>query len=271
MVINTVKDNFINLSREGNEIFIFKTVEPLSNFAVDTWIRVSEQAIKNRGRFTVAVSGGKSPVTLYKKLSDLKNSAPWVKTHVFLADERFVSHDDKESNYNMLNQTLLRHIKIPGKNIHPISTNENTPQASALKYEKELISYFRLKIDPNRQTQGEFPKFDLILLGIGEDGHTASLFPGDPSLRETGRMAVAVRPSGKSRKQRITLTFPVINNAETIVFLASGVKKALILKEILEKRNTSLPAAMVRPKYGTILWLLDEKASSLLEKNPPFL
>jgi 6-phosphogluconolactonase len=266
MVINTIKDNFINLSREDNEIFIFKNIELLSNFAVDTWIRVSEQAIKNRGRFTVAVSGGKSPITLYKKLSDLKNSVPWVKTHVFLADERFVSHEDKESNYNMLNQTLLRHIKIPGKNIHPISTNKNTPQASALKYEKELISYFRLKIDPNRQAQGEFPKFDLILLGIGEDGHTASLFPGNPSLRETGRMAVAVRPSGKYKKQRITLTFPVINNAHTIVFLASGIKKAVILKEILDKRNSLLPAAMVKPKRGTLFFLIDKSAGSRLSQ-----
>ncbi len=247
----------ISVSHENKEILIFKNVEQLSDFATEKWMNISEKAIKDKGCFTVALSGGKTPMTLYQKLANLKNSLPWDKTHIFLVDERFVPYEDKESNYNMINQTLLRHVKIPKENIHPISTKEDTPQASAIKYEEDLISYFKL-------SQGESLKFDLILLGIGEDGHTASLFPDSPSLKENKHLAIAITPSDTSKKERITLTFSVINNADNIIFLACGTNKAKIVKEVLEEENSLLPAAIVKPKKGKLVFLMDESAGSCL-------
>jgi 6-phosphogluconolactonase len=244
-------------SRKSREILIFKNIDKLSDYAVEKWKEISKTAVNNRGFFKVAVSGGTTPVTLYKKLSALKNSLLWDKTHIFLVDERFVSHNDSESNYRQLNQTLLRHIKIPGKNIHPVITSEETPQISAVKYEKDLISCFRLE-------QNQLPKFDLILLGIGEDGHTASLFPDSPALKESSRLTAAVLQTDITIKKRISLTFPVINNADNIIFLIRGFNKAGVLKEIIEKENRILPAAMVRPKKGRLFFLIDKDAGSLL-------
>lgn len=244
-------------SRKNREILFFKNIDELSDYAVKKWTEISETAANNRGRFNVAVSGGTTPVTLYKKLSALKNSLQWDKTHIFLVDERFVSHNDSESNYYQLSQTLLRHIKIPGKNIHPVLTNEETPQISAVKYEKDLISCFRLE-------QNQLPNFDLILLGIGEDGHTASLFLDSPALKKSNHLTAAVLQADITIKERISLTFPVINNADNIIFLIRGFNKAGVLKEIIEKENSLLPAAMVRPKKGRLFFLVDKDAGSLL-------
>lgn len=245
---------------KNKEILIFKDVEELSDFATEKWAEISTKAIKDRGCFTVALSGGKTPVTLYQKLADLKNLLSWDKTHIFLVDERFVPYEDNESNYKMISQALLIHIKIPKENIHPISTKENTVQDSALRYEEDLISYF--KLSPN-----EFPRFDLILLGVGEDGHTASLFPGDSSLKEDRHLAVAVIPPEVYRKKRITITFPVINNAASIFFLISGSNKAKVVKEVIEEENSLLPAAMVRPEKGERVFLMDKSAGLYLYKT----
>lgn len=259
-MVTILEHNFISVSHENKEILIFKNIEQLSDFAIEKWMGISERAIKDRGYFTVALSGGKTPMTLYQKLANLKNSLPWDKTHIFLVDERFVPYEDKESNYNMINQTLLRHVKIPKENVHPISTKEDTPQTSAAEYEEDLIAYFKLGIESYRPAQGEFPKFDLILLGIGEDGHTASLFPDSPSLKENKHLTIAITPSDTSKKERITLTFSVINNADNIIFLASGSNKAKTVKEVIEEGNNLLPAAMVRPKNGKLFFLMDESA-----------
>ncbi len=248
------------MNYKNKEILIFKNIDEMSDFAIEKWMEISEKAIKDKRRFTVALSGGETPVILYQKLAIFKKPLPWDKTHIFLVDERFVPPEDKESNFRMINQTLLRHIKIPGENIHPISTWDNVPQTSALKYEEDLISHFR-------PLQGKLPIFDLVMLGIGKDGHTASLFPDTPSLRETGHLAVAVSPSYISKKERITLAFSVINNANNIIFLVSGSNKAKIVKEVIEEGNNLLPAAMVRPKNGKLFFLMDKSAGSLLSKS----
>jgi 6-phosphogluconolactonase len=245
----------------GNrKILIFKDIEEISNFIIKKWFEIAKRAIKEKGRFTVALSGGKTPQTLYQKLAELKDSLPWDKTEIFLVDERFVPCEDSENNYRMINQTLLSRIKIPEKNIHPISTKEKTPKASARKYEEELTSYFKLK-------KGEFPRFDLILLGMGEDGHTASLFPDTTALTETEHFVIAVSPPDISKKERISLTLPVINNADNVIFLITGVHKAKVLKEVIEDKNCKLPAAMVSPEKGMLFFLIDKAAALYLSRN----
>ncbi len=247
-----------NLSQGSKEVLIFDDVDGVSDFAVQKWVEISHEALKSKGRFEIALSGGKTPVNLYKKLSACKKPLPWNKTYAFMVDERFVFHEDAESNYRMINQTLLKHIKIPEEHIHSIPVEEKTPLASAKKYEEDLISYFKL-------ARGKFPIFDLIVLGIGEDGHTASLFPDAPALTEACHLAVAVSSPDMSQIERITLTFPVINNAKNIIFLITGSNKAEIVKEVIEGGNSALPAAMVKPKKGKMFFLLDKSAASHLK------
>jgi 6-phosphogluconolactonase len=157
-----------------------------------------------------------------------------------------------------LKETLLKRIQIPQENIHPVPTEKSTLEMSAKEYEEELRRFFKLP-------QGKFPEFDLILLGIGEDGHTASLFPGSPLLNDFTHLAVPVI-SDETRHHRITLTLPVINNAKHVVFLVTGGKKAAILKEVIVKRNPSLPASMVNTMSGNLMFLIDREASSALSK-----
>ncbi|GBD97324.1 MAG TPA: 6-phosphogluconolactonase [Nitrospirae bacterium] len=240
------------------EIRIFKDIDGMADFAVEKWNEISEKEITGKGCFTVALSGGNTPLTLYRKLSGEK-TLPWSKTQVFVVDERFVPYESEENNYHMISRILLRHVNIPAKNIHPVLTSVLTPQTSAAKYEEDLISYFK-------SSHKKLPQFDLVLLGIGEDGHTASLFPNTPCLKETRHQAVAVIPSDKSKRERITLTFPVINNSKNIVFLATGENKAEVIKKVIEEEDGSLPAAMVKPQTGKLIFLLDEAAGSLLSR-----
>jgi 6-phosphogluconolactonase len=238
------------------EIHIFNNIEHMADFAVEKWAEISGAAIKNKGYFSAALSGGKTPAVFYKKLSGRK-TFPWEKTHVFIVDERFVPYESDENNYHMINRTLLRHVNIAARNVHPILTSELSPEAAAERYEEDIASYCRT-------VRTRFPRFDLILLGIGEDGHTASLFPGTRSLKETRHWAVSVHPPDTSKRERITLTFPAINNAENIIFLAEGANKARIIKEVVEDENNMLPATMVRPRDGKLLFLLDEGAGALI-------
>jgi len=238
------------------EIHMFKNAEQLADFAVEKWAEISSAAIKNKGFYSVALSGGKTPGTFYNKLSGEK-AFPWGNTHVFMVDERFVPYESDENNYHMINRTLSRHVNISPKNVHPILTSEISPETAAERYEEDIISYCRT-------VRARLPRFDLILLGIGEDGHTASLFPGTPSLKETSHLAVSVYPPDPSKPERITLTFPVINNTQHIIFMAEGANKSKIIKEVIEDKNHMLPASMVRPSEGKLVFLLDESAGSLI-------
>ncbi len=245
------------------KILIFRDAEQMAGYAAETWAVISGKAVNDKGRFTAALSGGKTPVSLYRKLSGTKN-LPWDKTHIFIVDERFVPFEDEESNYGMINRTLLRHIRLPRENIHPVSTGEDTPHDAASKYEEDMISFFETGNGSPEPSNDRLPRFDLILLGLGSDGHTASLFPGAPSLKETAHLAVAVSPSAHAEKERITLTFPVINNADNIMILAAGDNKAAAVKEVIAGKNSLLPAAMVKPEKGELVFLLDKRAASLL-------
>jgi len=238
------------------EILIFESSDKMADFALKKWREISGRAIKDRDRFTVAVSGGKAPVGFYQKLVGCKSDLSWDKTHVFLVDERFVPFDDAESNYGMIKDKLFNRVKIPAENVHPISTREDIPQVAAEKYERDLKILFELR-------QEEFPVFDLVMLGMGEDGHTASLFPGDLSLTENKHLAIETDLS-TLKHRRISLTLPVINNAKNIIFLVVGGNKAGVLKQVIEGKNSRLPAAMVRPEGGEIFFLVDRDAAALL-------
>lgn len=239
-------------TKKMGNVLVFKDIDEIAEHALTLWTEIAEKAIKDKGIFSAALSGGKTPEVLFRKLSGNK-TLPWSKTHIFMVDERFVPYQDDNNNFRMINEMLLRHVDIPAKNIHPILTTAESPEAAALKYEEDLDYFFRSSA-----------AFDLVLLGIGSDGHTASLFPGMPTLKEKQHRAIAVPPAGPIDAERITLTFPAINSAENILFMAAGHDKARVIREVIEKENSRLPAAAVRPGKCRPVFLLDEGAASLL-------
>jgi 6-phosphogluconolactonase len=240
---------------QGN-IFVFDDNEGVTDFAVKKWLKISSQAIAEKGSFTAALSGGKTPVEFYKRLAASKDILSWDRTHLFLADERFVPPSHNESNYGLIKEHLLSHVKIPDENVHRIQTEKITLEQSARRYEEDIRRFFCID-------GSSVPQFDLIMLGIGEDGHTASLFPGKSSLHERTRLAIPVIAE-KFPGERITLTLPVINNARKIIFLVSGRVKAKVMKEILEDQQGSLPVSRVHPKQGMVYFVIDKQAASLL-------
>jgi len=244
------------MKRPGKKkIFIFRAREKLYDFLIQKWKEISQEAIKKRGIFTVALSGGETPVEFYQRLADSKNRLAWDKTHIFLADERFVPFDHPDSNYGTIRANLLENVAIPEKNIHPVTIDRNV-EVSAKRYEEKLKKFFQLR-------EEKLPEFDIIILGIGEDGHTASIFPGDSAPLETSHLSLAVHLDA-SQHDRVTLTLPVINRARNIAFLVLGQNKARIVKKVLEKPRNKLPASMVRPFNGRVFYLLDKSAGSLL-------
>lgn len=247
------------ITKKGKEVLVFPDIGRVSDFAVKRCRKITAKTLNDGDYFTLALSGGKTPLDFYRKLSFCKKTLPWERIHIFLVDERFVPFSHPQSNYGIIRENLLKNISIPRENIHPISVRETNSRSSAEAYEKDLKIFFALK-------EGEFPCFDLIVLGIGEDGHTASLFPGSPWQEETKRLAVGgtIR---KLERKRISITLPVINNAGNIIFLVSGRKKGLILKEILEGNNSCLPAARVKSPGGKTLFLIDSEAGIYLARN----
>jgi 6-phosphogluconolactonase len=226
----------------------------------------SVRAIAARGRFTLALAGGSTPEKAYRLLAQPQRagSIDWSKTHLFFGDERFVPHDDPRSNYGMARRALLRSAPIPAQQVFPIPTDLATPQESAAAYARVLATFFG--VEPGK----DVPRFDLILLGMGDDGHTASLFPGKPALREQSAWVVATPPGVLPPPvDRVTLTFPVLNTAREVLFLVTGEKKAAPLRDVLEGAAdvTVHPAAGVRPREGTLTWLVDEAAAQLLSRK----
>ena len=238
------------------ELSIFGNGKAAADFAVEKWVGACTDSIENKGYFTTALSGGKTPIDFYKLLSAGGKELPWAKIHLFLADERFVPATDKESNYRLVRECLLNHVNIPKNNVHRIDTEESTLEMAAEIYEEEIRNFFGI--------EGErIPEFDLIMLGIGEDGHTASLFPGAPSLKEEKRVAIPVIAE-KFPHKRISLTLPVLTNAKRIIVLANGENKAHAVKETIESKDSKLPAALIKPWNGSLLFVIDEAAASLL-------
>ena len=204
-------------------------------------------------RFAVALSGGSTPRRLYELLarSPYRDAVPWHRTHVFWGDERFVPKTDARSNYRMTYEALLSHVPIPSANVHPILTEDTTPLDAAMGYEKELKSFYgAAALDPSR------PLFDVTLLGLGADGHTASLLPGSRALAGRERWAVAVTEG--ALEPRISLTYPPLESSRQVLFLVEGTEKRAVFERV--RRGDDLPATKLKP-VGTLLWLVDKAAA----------
>jgi 6-phosphogluconolactonase len=240
------------------EVRILNTPAELFQAAAAEFAALAVQAVKTSGRFSVALSGGSTPKSLYSLLaSGSISNIPWDKIFFFFGDERFVLPDDPESNYRMARETGL-FSKVPSDHVFRVLTEEKDADAAALNYDQTLRKFFSLQ-------PGEFPRFDLVLLGLGPDGHTASLFPGTAALTEKSRLVVANWVE-KFHSYRITFTLPVLNRATNVTFLASGPDKASILKEVLDNESADLPSQKVHPSDGKLLWLVDQAAASGLSQ-----
>ncbi|MDA8168973.1 MAG: 6-phosphogluconolactonase [Nitrospiraceae bacterium] len=236
-------------------VWVFENAEKMADFAAGKWGELSSQAVEEKGVFAAALSGGTTPVGFYERLSRLEG-LPWDKTHIFLADERFVPYDSPDSNFGMIKATLLDHVSIPENNLHPVRTDLPDPQAAARDYEGRIKEFFHL---PEGVV---FPSFDLITLGIGEDGHTASIFPGSVLLKHSRHIAAsAARGEHAFSHDRVTLTVQTINKAKNVIFLVSGDKKASVLRDVVEKQCETLPASLVKPG-GNLYYLADSAAGS---------
>jgi 6-phosphogluconolactonase len=245
------------------EIKVVKDLDDISRLAVDEIVQQANRVDPTLSPFTLALSGGSTPGRLHKLLGSepaVRNRLPWDNLHFFWGDERHVPPDHPQSNYRMACDTLFAFAPVPAENIHRVNAEEPDAAVAAEKYERELYSFFELET-------GQLPRFDCILLGMGPDGHTASLFPGTGALHETKRLVVANWVE-KLKTQRITLTVPVLNNAALIIFLISGQEKAEVLKEVLEGdfRPELLPAQLIRPVHGRLLWLVDQAAAGCLSE-----
>ncbi len=222
----------------------------------------SDIAVKSasaRRRFTVALSGGDTPRPLHRLLavSPYAERLPWSMTHVFWVDERCVPIDDDASNFGKAQKDLIEKVPIPVAQIHPMHTGRAS-ETEAAAYEKLLKTELASGLP-------EIPSFDLMLLGLGADGHTASLFPEKDFRKNKHRWVMAVR-GGNPDVDRLTLTLPVINQAKTVVFMAAGKSKAGILKAVFEDRLPELPASHVNPVNGRLIWVLDQEAAASLER-----
>ncbi len=215
------------------------------------------ESLKERGHFFVGLSGGSTPRGMHRTLAG-RPDLPWEGAQIFWGDERCVSATDPLSNYGAAWEDFLGKIPLRSEQIHPMP-GQMKPEQGALQYERELVRFFD-------SAKGEIPRFDVIFLGLGKDGHTASLFPGQSSLTETERMVIAVR-GGDPDLSRLTLTYPVLNRARHIVFMVSGKEKAEAVRAVLEKKDERLPAGRVRPVRGILTWLMDRQAGSLLSEE----
>jgi 6-phosphogluconolactonase len=239
------------------ELTILPDAAQLAQAAVNEFRTVAQRAIAQHGRFTVALSGGNTPRSVYLLLAQQgRESLHWQKIFIFFGDERHVPPDDLQSNYRMARESLLAHVPLPKQNVFRVIA-ELPAEKAAKYYEDKLRSFFQLAPDA-------LPRFDLIFLGLGEDGHTASLFPGSAALAESKRLVVANWVE-KFQSFRITLTFPVLNAGAEVVFLVSGESKAEVVRDIFTKADAIYPSQMVRPREGRLLWMLDQPAAALLE------
>jgi 6-phosphogluconolactonase len=242
------------------DVHIFPDPQELAAKAADFFLKCGEQAIAASNRFLVALSGGDTPKALYSRLTSPISAGrlDWSKVHFLFGDERCVPPSHPDSNFAMANETLFAPLKISSTQIHRMR-GEDPPESAASRYEDILR---RL----GTMVPGEWPVLDLILLGMGNDGHTASLFPGTASLNEQTRWVVpSFAPQGT--RSRLTLTLGVINHASVILFLITGLNKAHVVQHVLDRQPSNpilYPAELVRPRSGRLLWYLDRAAASRL-------
>lgn len=232
---------------------VYADAQAVARAVADAWVRLAREAVEKRGRFGVALAGGGTPRPAYELLAtlDFASRAPWKRTHVFWGDERCVPPDHADSNYRMAREALLDRVPIPPENVHRVLT-ELPPDEAARAYAQTLQRFF---------SPGSPPRFDLVLLGMGEDGHTASLFPETAALEEHARYVCANRVSQRD-VWRVTLTLPALNAARHVRFLVTGRAKAATLARV--HGGEPLPAARVDPDNGEVTWLVAAEAAALL-------
>jgi 6-phosphogluconolactonase len=237
-------------------IEVLPTPKDAFRAAAEEFVRAGHGAIAERDRFTVALSGGSTPRSLYSLLARDHSDFPWSQTFLFFGDERHVPPNHPDSNFRMVKESLLDKVPIPAGNVYRVQAEMPDAGAAAVVYEEQLTKFFELR-------PGELPRFDLILLGLGTDGHTASLFPDSDGLKEQSRLVIANWVE-KFKTHRLTFTFPVLNHAQDVMFLVSGEAKAEMVRMVLEGNNTPpFPAQQIEPK-GRIEWMLDKAAAANL-------
>jgi 6-phosphogluconolactonase len=246
------------------QIDVLGNADDLAIHAAQKFIRSASNAIRERGKFVVALVGGSTPEATYRILArpDFAHLVDWSKTFVFFGDERFVPHNDRRSNLALANKGLLSHVGIPIKNIFPIPVEVQDVHVAAKEYGETIKSFFH--------GTNSMPVFDLIWLGLGDDGHTASLFPHNPSLAVTDEWIVGSKPGVLPPPvDRITFTLPLINAALEVSFLVAGEKKARIVGQVIEGAHSieDYPAVGVNPTAGKLTWMLDRAAASLLRSR----
>ena len=248
------------------DVQVYPDLEALSRGAAELVMSRANTCVKEKGFFTFVLSGGATPKRLYTLLGgEYRDRMPWPSTHIFWGDERNVPKESFESNFHLAYNAMISKAPIPVENIHVVPTKPGDPESAAQAYEQVIKGFFQTKsVDAGRMS------FDLVLLGLGSDGHTASLFPGDPVLGEKKRWVAAVHaPSAYKTRERITLTLPAINSADQAVFMVSGSGKKGVVKKILNGaggEREKIPAAMIQPKKE-LKWLLDTTVAEKLKSS----
>jgi 6-phosphogluconolactonase len=245
----------------NREIRILADANAIAQTAAAEFLEAAKEAVREKNSFCVALAGGSTPKTLYGLLISnpvLQAMVPWGKIQFFFGDERQVPPDDADSNFRMATEAMLAKAQIDPKQVHRIKGEKRNAAQAAEEYEEDLRASFNL-------AEGQLPRFDLVLLGMGPEGHTASLFPGTKGLKEKRRLVVS-NWVGKLYTDRITLTPPVLNNAARVIFMVHGAEKAPALKAVLEGpyEPDQLPAQIIKPKAGKVLWLVDPSAAAML-------
>lgn len=260
------------LNQPGRAIRIYRDAEELALKAARHFARLADQYVLGCGRFTVALSGGSTPKAMFSLLAaePFLDTVPWSSIYFFWGDERCVPPDHPDSNYRMTREALLSKVPVPAENIFRIPAENPDHEQAAEEYSNTLRMFFLTgpgAIKTGTAPLATLPRFDLVFLGMGADGHTASLFPGTTALHAGNQIAVASYVE-KLSAHRITLTAATINNARNITFLAAGADKAATLKEVLEgpPQPEVYPSQLIRPGNGSLLWMVDEAAAGMLRK-----
>jgi 6-phosphogluconolactonase len=244
------------MTRKRKKLVVVKDPVKVASYVAEEVTKLSRDFVKMNGLFSLALSGGSTPKRLYELLGKDPYSLmiPWEFVHLFWVDERCVPPDSRESNYQMINDALLKQLNLPSDNIHRIRVELGYKQAMNL-YQRELRSFFH---DNKRM-------FDLMILGVGKDGHTASIFPDSDFSKQTGRLVSSTEGNYEDRPgMRVTLSLNAINSSKNIIFLVTGSEKAEIMKKIFHDRNQELTASYVNPEQGSVEWVVDQEAAGLL-------
>jgi len=250
-------------SRANVDVRILEDAAAIAKHAAEEFIKSANAATKANSSFSVCLAGGSTPKTLYALLvSDaFRAQLPWNKIQLFFGDERHVEPTHPDSNFRMASEAMISKAPLKPEQVHRIKAENPDTEQAALEYQKELHSHFHL-------ASGDAPPFDLVLLGMGNEGHTLSLFPGTKALRDNGRLVVR-NWVGKLFAERITLTASAVNNAALVIFMVAGADKALALKAVLEGpyEPEQLPAQLINPKKGRLLWLVEAAAGGILSRG----